>query len=195
MIKFTAYETSTGRVLYSGTAEMPKILARSGELVFEGEAHSSGWLDAEKKHHAMPVQPSPHHAFNWTAKVWSDPRQLLERQDAQWAEVRAARNAQEQTSFPYMGKQIDSDLVSVLRINTVVKAAEHALANQREFAIAWTCADNSALDLNAQGMIGMPLALAAYAGRLHDAGAALKLAIYAEENLAALADIKWNPDV
>ena len=157
--------------------------------------HSEGWIDGARAAHPMPPRPDPHHGFDWAEKVWRDPRDLRALQDAKWADLRAARNAQARRSFPYMGKRIDSDPASVLRITAVVKAAEHALANQRQFAIAWTCADNSGLDLDAGGMVGMLLALAEYEVRLHAAGAALRRRVYDGKNGAALAEIKWDENV
>jgi hypothetical protein len=98
--------------------------------------------------------------------------------DTARAEVRAAINAErdrrEATSFPYLGRNIDSDPRSVQRINTTAQAAQAALAVGQAFAVEWTCADNSTLTLDAAGAIGMPVALAINAQVIHLAARAMK---------------------
>lgn len=158
-------------------------------------AHAEAYFDAQSGVVPLPSRPSAAHQFDYAEKVWKDPRTLADMRDAQWEKIRSARDAQESTSFPYMGREIDSDLASVVRINTMTKDAERALVNQGQFVIAWTCADNSSLYLDAEGMIGMGTALAAYVRRLHAAGGALRARVYAETSSAALAAITWDPNV
>ena len=204
-MSMVAYYDANGKYVWTGnpTVVLPGAPVPPRNSWEVGNFRYDGAVDAATQYHdlatnqpaAMGARPSMEHVFEFASKAWQDPRSLAQLRDAQWAEVRTARDVQEATHFPYMGKWIDSNLVSVLRINTIVKVAEHALANQGQFAIAWTCADNSTLALNAEQMIGMPLALAAYAGELHAKGAALRNRIYAETDLLQLAEIKWNADV
>ena len=199
-----AYYDATGRYVWTGnpTVIIPGAPKPPPNAWESGTTRYDGPVDAATQYHdastdrpaAMGARPSMAHRFDFAAKAWRDPRTLAQLRDAKWAEVKAARDAQESSSFPYMGKRIDSNLLSVTRINTAVRGAEDALANQRQFAIVWTCADNTLLALDAADMIGMPLALAAYAGRLHEAAAALRVQIY-EAGLEALSAITWNPDV
>ena len=203
-MKQISYYDATGRYVWTGnpTALLPGVPPPPPNAWEIGTTRYDGPADAATEYHdaatnlpaPMGPRPSMAHRFDFAAKSWHDPRTLPQLRDAKWAEVKAARDAQEASSFPYMGKRIDSNLVSVSRINTAAKKAEDALQNQRQFAIVWTCADNTLLELDAEGMIGMPLALADYSGRLHAAAAALRVQIYAA-NLEALSAITWNPDV
>ncbi len=85
--KFTAYEKSTGKVLYSGTAHEPEALEAETVAVLVGEAFSGGWL-SDGVHHELPLQPSQHHVFDYTTRQWVDPRTP----DTEWPLVRAKRD-------------------------------------------------------------------------------------------------------
>jgi hypothetical protein len=88
--------------------------------------------------------------------------------------INAERDRLEKSGFPYMSKMIDSDMQSVNRINTTFSAAMACYIIGQPFTVEWTCADNSPLELDAQGMIGMPQALAAYGSELHYRATELK---------------------
>lgn len=105
------------------------------------------------------------------------------------AQVNTERDRRESGAFPYLGKPLDGDERSVKRILTAVQAAQLALAAGQPFAIDWACADNSILPLDAQGMIGMPAAMAAHGYALHQYGRTLKAQIDAAGDLDALAGI------
>jgi Domain of unknown function (DUF4376) len=100
--------------------------------------------------------------------------------------VNAERNRRETAGFPYQGKTLDSDPVSVQRITVAVQAAQAALSAGQPFAVEWVCADNTTLALDAAGLIGMPVALAAHANALHMHGRSLKAQITAATNAAEL---------
>lgn len=105
------------------------------------------------------------------------------------AQVNAERDRREAGAFSYQGKQLDGDERSVKRILTSVQAAQLALAADQPFAVDWVCADNSILPLDAQGMIGMPAAMAAHGYALHQHGREIKAQIDAAGDLDALAEI------
>lgn len=102
------------------------------------------------------------------------------------AQVNAERDRRETGAFPYQGKLLDGDEHSVKRILTSVQAAQLALAAGQPFAIDWVCADNSILPLDAEGMIGMPAAMAAHGYALHQYGRTLKAQIDAAADMAEL---------
>jgi len=87
--------------------------------------------------------------------------------EAKRKEINAERDRLEKSGFPYMNKQIDSDMQSVSRITVASQSAMVALQVGVPFSITWTCADNSTLDLDAEGMLGMSPALATHAETLH----------------------------
>lgn len=82
-------------------------------------------------------------------------------------QINDSRDSLEKKGFPYMDKMLDSDMQSVSRINTTFSAAMACFILGQPFSIEWTCADNSKLELDAEGMIGMPAALASHAATLH----------------------------
>lgn len=100
--------------------------------------------------------------------------------------INAERDRREAGVFRYRGKLIDCDPRAVQRMTTAAMAAQAALATGQPFSLDWTCADNSVLTLDAAGVAGMPLALAAYADALHRHARGLKQAVLAAEDVAAL---------
>lgn len=95
--------------------------------------------------------------------------------------VTGMRDQREASGFAYLGKVLDSDPRSVLRINTLAMTAQAALAAEQPFEIEWTCQDNSTLALDALSAIGMPTALAMWANTLHQHARGLKDLIAAAE--------------
>ena len=101
---------------------------------------------------------------------------------AQIAAINAERDRREQTTFPYLGKLIDSDPVSVQRITVAASTAQMALAASVPFEVNWACADNSLLTLDAMGVLGMMQALGTHGLALHMYGRGLKAAVEASED-------------
>lgn len=191
-MKYTVYQLSDGRVLFSGTASNPDTLAQVGQVVVPDVQYTDGWMDGNGGHHEKPAPPGPHHAFDWAARQWIDPRTLPELQAAKWREIKQQRDTLEATSFPYLGKQIDSDPRSVQRITTAAQAADAAQRAGAAFAIEWTCADNSTLALDGAAMQGMPVALAVYANILHQHARSLRALVEAAPGPDALDLITWE---
>lgn len=96
-------------------------------------------------------------------------------------QINAERNRREQTSFPFAGKQINSDPDSVQRITVAFNNARMALEAGVEYNLNWTCADDSELPLDAMGVCGMVQALGLYGVHLHYYGRALKAAVNASD--------------
>lgn len=79
-------------------------------------------------------------------------------------EINQARDAAEQGGFMYLGKAFDSDQISAQRISM----AAQAMANAPEgTTITWTCQDNTTIDLNAEQLTGLVVALAAWSNECH----------------------------
>ncbi|CDS48901.1 hypothetical protein [Polaromonas sp. CG9_12] len=158
-------------------------------IVDEQHDIRQSYLDAALAIQPIPPRPSPFHTFDYTAKQWIDPRTLADLKAAKWQDIKQARDVQEATSFPYLGKQIDSDPRSVQRITTAVQAADAA----PPFAIDWTCADNTTLALDGPAMQAMPVALAMYANALHQHARALRAQLDAALNADDVAAVVWAP--
>lgn len=144
---------------------------------------TSAWLE-------VPERPSIHHTFNWTSFEWEDLRALAERKAAKWEEIKRARDAAESGGFPYLGKQIDSDAVSVQRISV---AAAGAMLAPEEYTIDWTCADNTVLTLTRDQMVAMPAALALYGNHLHQVARAVRQEIEAATTVAEVEALAYEP--
>lgn len=139
----------------------------------------------------IPAKPGEYHVFDWFSKQWFDPRTLSDLKAAKWLEIKKHRDTLEATSFPYLGKDIDSDVVSVLRINTAVKAADHAQATNTAFSTEWRCADNTLLTLDGPGLQMMPVALAVYARSLHSHANTLRAQIELASTPEELNSVAW----
>lgn len=166
--------------LYRELALMPR---KPGEVVVIDEGTGLPMLSG---------RPSPWHC--WDGEKWAiDSHQVSEqlaakRQDLLLA-INAERDRREASTFQYRGRKIDCDPRAAQRITAAAVAAQSALATGQPFSLDWMCADNSVLTLDAAGVAGMPLALAAFADALHHYARSLKQAVLEAEDLAALAVI------
>lgn len=104
-------------------------------------------------------------------------------------EINQARNAAEQGGFMYLGKAFDSDQISAQRISM----AAQAMANAPEgTTITWTCQDNTTIDLNAEQLTGLVVALAAWSNECHQKATYLKAQIDAAKTAEELEKITWS---
>jgi hypothetical protein len=97
-------------------------------------------------------------------------------------QINAERDRREQLNFPYAGKLIDSDPVSVQRITVASSTASMALSAGVPFELDWSCADNTLLMLDAMGVLGMMQALGSHGLALHMHSRGLKAAVLASED-------------
>jgi len=106
-------------------------------------------------------------------------------------QINSKRDSLEQSGFPYLGKVIDSNPVSVQRISIAAQAAQFAAASSQPFSIDWTCQDNSILTLTADSMIAMPVALAMFANSIHHIAREKKALIDAAITIAEVNEVIW----
>lgn len=191
-VHFAVYATATGQVLrygYVASEEDAAAQAGEGESVLLGEVPPGHYIEGGV---AIPMgeAPSPDHVYDWTVHAWvTKPLETLRAQ--RWSDIKLQRDLLEASGFPYLGKSLDSDSRSVQRINTAVQAAQAALAVGQPFAIVWTCADNTLLELDGAQMLGAPVALALYADHLHQTAKALHAQIDAATTAEAIAAVAW----
>lgn len=114
---------------------------------------------------------------------------LNELKEAKRAEINQARDAAEQGGFEYLGKTFDSDQISAQRISMAAQAM--ALAPEGT-TITWTCQDNSTIDLTAQELVGLVVALATWSNACHEKATALKAKIEAAQTAEELELITWE---
>ena len=108
------------------------------------------------------------------------------------AEINAARDAAEQGGFFYMGKTFDSDIVSCIRIQGAAQSMQAASMAEEVPTITWTCQDNSTIELSAQELLGLSVALAEWSNTCHQKASALKAQIENATSEEELEKISWN---
>lgn len=181
-----ALVTNQGQIVQVGNGLPPDPLPVGLSLI-EGKFNLNDYWDGEKAN-PIPSQPSFNHSYDWNTKEWVDVRTLEMVKQMAWGIIKEMRNKKESEGFPYMGKILDSDSLSVQRINTAVQAAQSA---GEFFSIRWTCQDDSVLVLDQQGMLGVPVALAAYADDLHQIAKNLRNEIDSATTIAEVEAIAW----
>ena len=165
------FEKATGRVVSSGTTQLPQSLVSDTLDVLVGAAGRPGASYVEAGCVVeIPVKPSVHHVFDWAGKAWIDPRCLQDLKDARWAEVRRERDSAEFGGFSWDGSRFDSDAISQQRITGAVTLARMNSA----FLISWTLADNTVRTLNAADMIAVGVALGQHVNACHERARVLR---------------------
>jgi hypothetical protein len=165
------FEKATGRVVSSGTTQLPQSLVGDTLDVLVGAQARPGASYVEAGCVVeIPVKPSVHHVFDWAAKAWVDPRSLQDFKDARWAEVRRARDRAEFGGFTWDGSRFDSDALSQQRITAAVTLAMMNSA----FSIDWTLADNTVRTLTAADMIAVGVALGQHVNACHERARVLR---------------------
>ena len=117
---------------------------------------------------------------------------LDELKQAKREEINAARDNAEQGGFEYMGKIFDSDIVSCIRIQGAAQSMQAAAMAEEVPTITWTCQDNSTVELTAQELVGLSVALAEWSNTCHEKATALKAQIDAATTNAEVEAVKWN---
>jgi len=84
---FTACDSQTGQVLYTGTADNPKYLETNEVVIYEGKSFDGGWID-NGVHFELPSKPNEFSRFDYITKQWVDLRTI----EGQWSGVKRYRN-------------------------------------------------------------------------------------------------------
>ena len=117
---------------------------------------------------------------------------LEDLREAKRQEINTARDNAEQGGFEYLGKVFDSDPVSCQRIALASQTAMMCKTAGQEFNVVWTCQDNTTIELDADAMIGVSIALTQWSNVCHTKASELK----AQLELATIEEeinaIKWE---
>ena len=124
-------------------------------------------------------------------KGFAPQRPLEELKLEKRAAINAARDAAEQGGFEYMGKIFDSDPISCIRIQGAAQSMQAAIMAEVVPTITWTCQDNSTIELTAQELMGLSVALAEWSNQCHIKATTLKEQIENATSEEELEQIKW----
>jgi hypothetical protein len=117
---------------------------------------------------------------------------IEEIREARWIQIKAARDAAQFGGFELNGNRFDTDADSQRLITGSVVLAQVALAQSLPFSITWTLEDNSTATLDAEGMIGVGVALGVHIEACYAAGRAAREAIEAAETAEEVAAVEFS---
>ena len=179
-----------GKIVGCGVGPRP-ILEEAVEssefaIIYEGS-------DASEETHYVedgalvekPAKPSDEHIFDYASKQWV--YDLGQHRDDKWAEIKAARSADEFGTFVWNSHTFDCDEVSQRRIQGAVQLA----ALDSSVTMDWTLADNTVQTFNATELQQIGQALAAHVNACHVKGREKRAAIDAATTEAELDAISW----
>lgn len=106
------------------------------------------------------------------------------------SEINFFRDAAEQGGFEYLGKVFDSDSISCQRISCAAQAMSFMPASE-ENKIVWTCQDNSTIELTADELSGLVVALSQWSIKCHTKASELKAKIDSAKTAEELEAIVW----
>ena len=106
--------------------------------------------------------------------------------------INSWRDAAEQGGFEYLGKVFDSDPIACTRMMGSAITAQTALAARELFSIEWTCKDNSTIELTAEQLIGLTVALAKHSSLCHAKALELKSLVDSALTVAEVEAIVWE---
>lgn len=147
---------------------------------------------------APPEQPQ---AIDWKSEVSSPAMLEWVAQSRYGVVLQAARSekhrarnavrlAAETAGFTFnyeeVAHPIDSDEQSILRISNAAAVAATSKINSTPYGVTWTCADDTDLTLDADGMLALQSALVAHGQHCHNVSQGVKAAINAAETLYEL---------
>lgn len=165
----TAIVSNKGELLFNIQAsdEIVRLNTPEDCIAVEDPPHSNmfyanGWA-------AMPIQPSFNHIFDYDLKRWVDSRTIEEVKEQKWAEIKLSRDLIEFGGFSYGGNVYDSDQVSQGRILGA------AMSNTD---LTWTLQNNESIDLSANELKELFVAMQAHISLTHDRSRAARELIY-----------------
>ena len=163
-----------GYKLYEGTENFDKIQLEMAVFCDEnGYCLEDGYED--DKYYLIIKPPCP--------------PTIEEAKQQKWEEIKAYRDAEEQSGCPYMGSVLDSDSLSVQRINTAVQAAQVV---GESFEVSWTMKDNTVIHMAYADVLGMPAALAVFSNQLHMKAREKRDQINAAQTIEEVEAIAWK---
>ena len=142
----------------------------------------------------LPERPSMQHVFNYSTRVWEDPRTLQDLKDAKWEEVKRWREAA--TVAPLLVTRFgvfDGDAAGMDNIkSTVLGLREAAEIGAAPATVTWTLNDNSTVDLTPVEFSEIAAMLLARGDAAHQRARVLRDQIEAATTQADLEVVQWE---
>ena len=146
--------------------------------------HDMGSISLSDK----PMFPvAPYTFWDEVLGEWTDPRELQEKKDDKWSEIKAARDAEEFSTFTWDSYTFQCDEVSQQRLQGAVLRAQI----DPEQSVDWTLVDNTAQTFTATEIKQVGLALAAHVDSCHVKARQLRAQIEAATSETELTAINW----
>lgn len=113
-------------------------------------------------------------------------------QAAKWEEIKRRRRAEELSPITCQGYVYDADEDSQSKLAGAVQIAAISMGAGQPFSIEWTLSDNTAVTLDAAGMLAVGLALGARTSALYAYARTLRTQIFTQSySLADVAAVAW----
>lgn len=158
----TAIISKHGQLLFTISGNADTIALNTPEGCFAvDDPPRSGMIRTENVWEDIPQSPSPHHEFDYAARRWIDNRTLEQIKEHAWEVIKQQRDALEFGGFEFGGNIYDSDQVSQGRIMGA------AMAGLQQ---TWTLADNTTVDLSAEQLEQLYVALQMHVAAAHERG-------------------------
>lgn len=194
-MKFVCYDPETGEIRTWGESPDPSPHSELGTIL-EGEGANpthcvvDGALVAYTSEQIAAKAAAPSYPATWSNATfaWIDQRALPQAKADKWSDLKAARDATLHAGFTWDGSTFDSDETSQSRIQGAVQLAGLAGA---AFSTVWVLADNTTRTLSAADMVGVGLALGAFAEQIFTTGAELRAQVEAATTAAQIGEIAW----
>ena len=136
--------------------------------------------------------PSPDHRFNFTQKVWSDPRTLTQIKMLKWQEIKRARAKAEQGPFTAGGAKFDGDTESMRVLAALVTEAKEAILAGTAYSAEYVLFNENVVTLTAVQLVALEKAKNRDVANINAKAVTLRKAIIAAANKAGVDAITWN---
>lgn len=141
---------------------------------------------------SRPSDMPAHFAYDVQSGTWFDPSTLEELKARKWEAIKKLRELTEFGVFEWNGLVFDGNAISAQRIAGSVQMAMLAKANNEQFFIDWTLADNSVLTLSATQMIAVGQTLAQRVSACHAHARELRERIEAATTPEQVEAVVWE---
>lgn len=195
-MKYAIVETATGRIVQTCTSPS----ASDVETICSAGQHSLALADGiqDNTHYivaGVPVAfapaPTPHHTFDWSSKLWTDPRSFQDLQAAKWADIKASREAAIGAPLATPYGTFDCSLPVQKNITDAVLLLQTLASLGTPATIDFTLANNTTVTLTTAQMVTVGLLMGQRVQIAHITARARRVSIEAATTMGELASITW----